>query len=148
MPHSSAVFYLFLLLCFDGNFSNCPFGPEVLTRGLNSVELICYMAPKSLTTVSSLFIYLAFGLTSSFTSKNCAGFVLWVFSGVIFFIFMCYLKRLASASFCLVYFSRVLCHAGNRSFCQLVILPMNCLSMLEANLPMSNAYMSVCLHPK
>ena len=58
---------------------------------------------------------------------------------------MCYLKRLASASFCLVYFSRVLCHAGNRSFCQLVTLPMTCLSMLEADLPMSNAYMSVCL---
>ena len=34
------------------------------------MELISDKAPKSLTSVSSLFIYLAFGLTSSFTSKN------------------------------------------------------------------------------
>ena len=31
------------------------------------------MAPKSLTTASSLFIYLAFGLTSSFASKKMRG---------------------------------------------------------------------------
>ena len=98
-------------LCFGEYFFNCLFGLEGLTRGQTSVKLVYHMAPKSLTTVSSLIIYLAFGLTSSFTKNKCVGFVSWVYTGAIyfmFFMFMCYSKRMASASFFLVYFSTIL----------------------------------------
>ena len=45
MPQSSPVLHYFLL-CSGGNFSNCLFGLEVLTRGVSSVKLVHQMPPN------------------------------------------------------------------------------------------------------
>ena len=59
MPQSSPVLYYFFFVIF---------GLEVLTRGIISVKLVHQMPPIS--HHCQFIVYLAFGLTSLFTSKK------------------------------------------------------------------------------